>query len=325
MSIFEQIPAFARLAELLGLYRMPSWRRRSLQWERDYMRLRERGIPYWYPFAELDIALALEILEADALPPSLSYRYFVRRKKNGKVRRLAEPNDHLKAIQRVLLRFYLDHAQLIHPAAFGYRREHSIADHAWTHAGAATIIVCDIADFFPDTAAWRVEAWFGTRPHHFSGGEPMAPALAHLLTLLTTDRGGLPQGAPTSPALSNVVNYEMDIALARKAKRSGGQYSRYVDDLVFSWPDGAEPASDFEPAVRAVLRTYGYRLNADKGWRVYGRGDEPLITGTVLRRSGRVDVPDPIRQRIRQLEADPAANRSQLDGYRGYRQMVRRR
>src|SRR5207237_495069 len=76
---------------------------------------------------------------------------------------------------------------------------------------------------------------------------------ARLLTLLTTLDGGLPQGAPTSPGLSNFVNRELDARLAARAAVAGARYTRYCDDLAFSWPAGWGPPSGFERNVRAAL------------------------------------------------------------------------
>jgi hypothetical protein len=324
MSFLERIPTLARLVEMLGFYRPPEWVTQHRADRQQVLYLTERGIGYYGYVPTLTYALVADIVRQGVLPPHLGYRYFVKRRKDGRARPLAEPNAALKAIQHDILQHYLEDARLAHPTAMGYRRKRSIADHAWTHAGASTVIVCDLADFFPSTAAWRVEAWWKTRPiraNHYKP-EPMSEAFAHVLTLLTTDQGGLPQGAPTSPALSNVVNYPLDVALSRKAAQAGAVYSRYVDDIVFSWADDVEPASDFEEAVRAVLRTYGYRINQEKGWRVYRRGDEPTITGVTLKRGGGVTIPQAMQQQIRLLERDRTGNEARLAGYYGYRDMV---
>ena len=91
------------------------------------------------------------------------------------------------------------------------------------------------------------------------------------MTLLTTHRGSLPQGAPTSPALSNCVNREMDERLTRRATAAGARVTRYCDDMLFCWRRGRGPASDFRSAVGATLSEFGYALHPRKGWGVYRR------------------------------------------------------
>ncbi|MBN1285074.1 MAG: RNA-directed DNA polymerase [Anaerolineae bacterium] len=252
-------------------------------------------------------------------PPRFRYRHFTVPKKDGGRREICAPGPRLKEVQRQILRAYLD-PRAPHPAAMGFRRALSIADHAWAHAGAAIIITADIEDFFPSTRARRVAAWWAAQG--FNDAE------VHLLTRLTTYRGSLPQGAPTSPALSNLVNAELDAALHRRAQQSGGVYTRYCDDLAFSWPDGGRPPADFEPAVRAALLGAGYRLHsgAEKGWQMWARRDEPEVTGLVLTRRGGVALPPPLYARMRSLaRSDDPHDAARLAGYKGYELMIRKR
>src|SRR5262249_46608645 len=144
-----------------------------------------------------------------------------------------------------------------HSAAVAYRPKKSIADHVWPHAGVQVLVTADVQDFFPSTREWRVLDWWQERV-----GEKMA----RLLTLLTTYRGELPQGAPTSPGLSNFRNVELDERLICRAALAGARYTRYCDDMVFSWALESGPPSDFENGVRATLHEYGYTLHPEKGW-----------------------------------------------------------
>ncbi len=265
----------------------------------------------------LSMDAAHQLMDGGPMPPRFRYRHFSIPKKDGSPREIVEPGPMLKAVQRKILRLYLSKPKP-HPAAFGFRRKKSIADHAWAHAGAATIITADIEDFFPNTTRQRVKSWW-----HAQGFSTLE---TRLLTSLTTYRGSLPQGAPTSPALSNLVNAEMDAALDRRARQSGGTYTRYADDLVFSWPHGWEPPADFEQAVRAVLRESGYRLHPRKGWHVWRRREEPQITGIRLTRQGTVDIPDSMRRIMHALaRSDDKHDQERLAGYIGYEQMITHR
>jgi RNA-directed DNA polymerase len=262
----------------------------------------------------LPAAVLGDVGDSGSLRPHFAYRRFTKPKRGGGRRDIAEPDRRLKRVQEEIAGRHLGEEP--HPAALAYRPGRSIADHAWAHAGAAWVVTADVADFFPATAAWRVGRWWDGR---VDADESRA------LTRLTTDRGGLPQGAPTSPALSNLVNRELDERLARRAGAAGARYTRYCDDLAFSWRSGAGPRADFEAGVRSALAEAGYVLHREKGWRVHGPGAEPEVTGVILTRDGRVRLPDRLRRTMRALarSRDPR-DVWRLEGYRAYEVMVTR-
>ena len=257
-----------------------------------------------------------EIATSGTLCPHLGYRRFHKPKKDGTRREITEPDPRLKRLQQQVVSRYLL-AETPHPAAVAYQRGKSTADHVWAHAGSAILVTADVRDFFPCTRADRIESWWRDR---------VDDDTARLLTVLTTLDGGLPQGAPTSPALSNLVNVELDARLAARAAAAGARYTRYCDDLAFSWPVAGGPPSGFERVVRAALHEFGYELHPEKGWRVYERSDEPEVTGLVLTRSGRVRLPDRLRQAMRLLaRSRDRHDLERLAGYCGYAAMVTRR
>ena len=268
--------------------------------------------------SSLQLSDILDMLERGSLKPYFYYRHFTKPKPDGTSRQIVEPDPHLKAIQRTIVQRLLAD-QPVHPAAVGFQRGKSTADHVWPHAAARTIISADLADFFPSTQRHRVHEWWRKRLPHSE------KRVASLLTLLTTHQDALPQGAPTSPPLSNLVNFDMDRQLSSLTERSGGTYTRYCDDMLFSWHSHAAPPSDFDVSVRAILREHGYSLHPRKGWQVYDRQDEPQVVGVVLTRDGRVRLPTALRERMRRLarSQDPR-DRVRLNGYEGYRHMIER-
>src|SRR5262249_44280484 len=151
-------------------------------------------------------------------------------------------DDGLKTIQRRILRRLLGRLRC-HPAATGFERGRSIVTNARAHVGKAVVVQMDLKDFFTSTTTRRVRKYFRK-----TGWNREA---ADLLIRLCTHQGGLPQGAPTSPRLSNLVNYRLDARLARLAGRRrlydprtgqrigsreiGAKYTRYADDLTFSF------------------------------------------------------------------------------------------
>lgn len=238
--------------------------------------------------------------------PLRHYRYRWSVKATGGVRLIEEPKPILKFFQRRLLRDVLDVIPP-HPAAHGFRADHSVLTHARVHAGRAAVLRFDLEAFFPSVAAGRIYGLFRT------AGYP--EAVAHTLTALTTnvvpravwkaaprphdaeDAGGaatrrrlghhlatphLPQGAPTSPALANLVAFGLDCRLSGLARSVGAHYSRYADDLTFSgghhlW----RHAPEIGRLVAAIVTEEGFRLNADKTSR-RAAGERQLVTGLVV-------------------------------------------
>ena len=247
------------------------------------------------------------------------YRPFRQAKRNGGRRRIYAPSPDLKEIQRALLHRYLDQL-LVHPAATGFRRGFSVADNARVHLGQAIVVTADIEDFFDSTPVHRVWAFFRAQRWDITA--------TAILTGICTFRGALPQGAPTSPALSNLVNVPLDEALSALAWRSGGLYTRYGDDLTFSWPIDDMP-SDLEANVRAELLALGYRLSPLKGWCVWRvrEGDVPRVTGVLLGRDGCLHPEPEIERQVTRLRRqarrkdDPAAV-ARLRGYEGFVRML---
>jgi RNA-directed DNA polymerase len=177
------------------------------------------------------------------LGPKYHYRPFTVAKRDGRERRILAPSPALKKLQRNLLHNYLDKL-LVHPAATAFRRNCSIVDNARRHAGQKLIATLDLVDFFESTTASRVRGFFLKQGWR---GE----ALSTLMRLCVY-RNGLPQGAPTSPALSNLVNFEMDGKIASLASRAGAIYTRYGDDLTLSWSTDHVPGY-FVPSLVGIL------------------------------------------------------------------------
>jgi hypothetical protein len=244
------------------------------------------------------------------------YRPFAITKRDGRERRILAPSPALKALQRNLLHNYLETLP-VHPAATGFISGLSIVNNAQRHAGQALFATLDLQDFFEATSAARVRAFFlrqGWRD----------PALKTLMRICVY-RDGLPQGAPTSPCLSNLVNYDLDKALAQLAKAANATYTRYGDDLTFSWPTEYLPAH-FETAVRREIARAGYTIQPRKDWQVFYATQEPHITGLVIGQDGYVHAPAAAHHktfwlRLRAwLTGDPHL-RAIVSGYRGFLNM----
>lgn len=267
-------------------------------------------------------------LPVSALPQiRLGREYYYRPLKvpkgNGQLRQVYAPSPALKTLQQRLLKSYLITLP-IHPAAQAFYPKASIVRNAHRHAGQTTLVTADIIDFFGTTSADRVRDFFlaqGWRDE----------ALTVLMRLCVW-RNGLPQGAPTSPCLSNLVNVPLDETLHHLARQAQARYTRYGDDLAFSWASAAPPP-EFELAVREQLLQAGYQLpsaGSAKGWRVAPITTSPLLTGLHLRPNGQLRPPLAQLWRVWVLSwqhwwSPTYAQAQRLNGYRGFWRMLKGR
>jgi hypothetical protein len=251
--------------------------------------------------------------------PRYHYRPFTVAKSDGRRRDILAPSVALKALQRRLLDGLLERLPA-HHCATAFRRDHSVVTNARRHSRQTLVATVDLCDFFPSTRAGRVRRFFAGQGYR-------GDALEALLRLCVY-RGGLPQGAPTSPCLSNLVNVGLDRHLFDLAVRSGAVYTRYGDDLTFSWRTECVPGG-FQVAVEECLRRAGYAVQPLKGWNVRRIEERPVVTGLVLTGGGRVRVPWPTRWRAwrwrwRAAWSSDSAVIAKAQGYAAWLRMVRR-
>jgi RNA-directed DNA polymerase len=151
---------------------------------------------------------------------------------------------------------------------FGFVRGRSTLEHAKVHHPARVLLNLDIKNFFDSIR----EAQVATALRSLGTGEPAS----RLLAALCCFHGALPQGASTSPSLSNLVCQTMDVQLLALAQRAGAKYTRYVDDLSFSGENVPNVTH-----VSNVLAAYGFTLNQEKtSWRRLGQPQ--FVTGLSL-------------------------------------------
>lgn len=216
-------------------------------------------------FLGFDISLVMCI----ANRPHKYYRCFRIPKRNGGFRELHEPLPTLKEMQRVILDLIL--ARLpVDPAAKAYQPGSSVKDNANFHTRQPLLLKLDVSDFFGSLREYQVYQVFHGVGYH--------PQVATLLAKLTCLNGSLPQGAPTSPTLSNLIFREADQRIFHFCRQANIRYTRYADDLTFS--------GDFKPGlvirrVASVIETLGLRLNPEKN-RVIRRHRRQEVTGVMV-------------------------------------------
>lgn len=171
----------------------------------------------------------------------------------GKTRLLHVPHRELKLAQKRLLQRVLGKLPPHDCTACVRKRgTHWAYDR---HAGHPAILRLDLADFFPSVPEGSVTEGFA----RLGAGERMAA----LLTGLTTLETELPQGAPTSVAVADIVLYPLDVRLGGLARKEGLTYTRYVDDLTIS--GGERRIERNERLVRKIVSEEGWALNEKGG------------------------------------------------------------
>ena len=233
-------------------------------------------------------------------------------KRDGSLRLISAPKPELKAVQRWITREVTEHLP-VHGAAHGFLIGRSIVTNAKVHAGARIVVKLDIRGFYPTVTMRRVKGLL----RRAGLGEQVATLMALLATespreevvregktyYVAVAPRSLPQGAPTSPSITNALCMRLDCRLTGLAKKLGCRYTRYADDLTFSW-HGTQ-GSDIGALLRAVtqiVRTEGFAIHANKT-RVMRKGARQKVTGLIVNEApGRPDARVP-RKTIRDLRS----------------------
>jgi retron-type reverse transcriptase len=261
----------------------------------------------------------LNLLVNELNTVSLNYTQTQIPKRNGNgARTLHVPNDKLKDVQRTILRRLLANLKT-HDAATGFEPGLSIAHNAHAHVGSAVVIKLDVIDFFPNSTAARVDHYFRR-----IGWDKDA---AKILTELVTHNGGLPQGAPTSPRLSNLINYVLDAQIQRYVIKHKGTYTRYADDITISYPeDWPKYVRGTIQKVRSVCKRHGYTVHTRGKLRVLRRHQQQRVTGLVV--NEKAQLPRAMRRKLRAIEhhlktGQPATmSEQQLAGWKSLQRMI---
>lgn len=275
--------------------------------------LLDRGLPVLSTPA--DVARAMEIsvpelrflaFHADAVEKP-HYVYFEVPKRSGGKRMLAAPQPRLARAQRWVLDHVLDKLPTEDPA-HGFIKGRSTLSTAKPHVGRDVVVNLDLSDFFPTITFGRVRGVFQRAGY--------SPAVATILALICTEPPrivvefdgkryyaatgprALPQGACTSPALSNQIARKLDRRLLGMANKHGYAYTRYADDLTFSGDDKSQTEIGMLLArVRHVVDEEGFAVNPKKG-RIQRAAGRQTVTGVVVN-----DRPSLPRDEVRRLRA----------------------
>lgn len=219
------------------------------------------------------------------LPEAKRYKLFEIQKRAGGTREIASPILPIKAMQRAFAK-WLSSRFKPHSHTHGYVENRDIITNADKHVARRWVLRVDLKEFFPTIHFGRVRGLLLSPPYSLS--EDVSRLLAHLCC----HKGFLPQGAPSSPVVSNLVCRRLDRQLAKLAGEHRCRYTRYADDLVFSTNQKNVPsllvAQDSQTGtisagseLRRIIEGNGFKVNDEKT-RLYPKTQRQLVTGIVV-------------------------------------------
>lgn len=236
--------------------------------------------------------------------PNHPYRYkqFKVKKKSGGVRKIAAPSYFsfkvmLRCVNELFKAVYVPSAY-----AMGFAEGRSVVSNAAIHKGQHYVFNIDLKDFFPSIDQARV--WKRLQLAPLCCKPPIANVLAGLCAMRQEEEDGsvryvLPQGAPTSPIVTNMICDTLDRRLAGLAKRFGLHYSRYADDITFSSMHNVYQADgEFRKEMKRIIEGQGFRMN-DAKTRLQKLGSRQEVTGVVV--GQKLNVPKPYVRDLRNI------------------------
>lgn len=263
----------------------------------DTERLTAAGLPVYHDGAALAAAMGISIGKLRFLAfnrkvaPVTHYKRFYIPKKSGGKRLISAPMPQLKAAQYWILEKIL-YKVPNSDAAHGFVPGRSIVTNAVHHVAQDIVINIDLRDFFPTIEYKRVKGMFCKLGY----SEQVATILALLCTEPEVDQVALdgrdyyvantnrhlPQGAPCSPAITNIICFRLDRRFEGLARRFNYTYTRYADDMTFSAKEAAaDDAGKLIWGVKQVVKEEGFVIHPDK-LKVMRKGDKREVTGIVV-------------------------------------------
>ena len=240
----------------------------------------------------------------------MNYKVYSVPKVTGGERRISQPSRELKAVQAWILRNILDKLSSSQ-CSKGFEIGTSILDNARPHIGSNYVLTIDLEDFFTNVAASKVYGVFSSIGYN--------KELSILLTNLCTYKGGLPQGAPTSPKLANLVCAKLDARIQGYAGPRGIVYTRYADDITFS-AQTASKIQKIKQFINTIITDEGFKINKNKTV-VCGTKRQKKVTGLIISENsvgiGREKHRE-IRAKLHHLFSGKSSNFDHVNGLLSY-------
>ena len=253
---------------------------------RYVIRMNSSGVPPLFELRHISKILAVDedLLVGMINRTNQFYREFEIPKRRGGFRSISVPSPTLLYVQRWIANEVLSN-QEIHDAAHGFVTGRSVVSNASMHKDSRNILKMDIRNFFPSIKFKRVVKVF------LSLGYPVS--ISFFLASLCCNKNALPQGAATSPILSNLIAGRLDKSLATYAHKRGLHYSRYADDLVFS---GEKVEKVDITRISFLINQYDFEVNEDKT-QLLNENRKRIITGISIS-DGKLKLPRKTRRDI---------------------------
>ena len=207
-------------------------------------------------------------------------------KGNGETRVLHVPDSFLKSIQKSIARNILAY-ESISPYASAYRLCGSTKNNAKPHVGNEMVMKCDIRKFFDHITFPMLRKKVFTE-------EQFSKSNSILLSALCVYSDSVPQGAPTSPAISNIIMRDFDYRVGAWCDERNISYTRYCDDMTFS---GMFDAKEVKQFIKKELKKEGFFLN-DKKTVILHSGQKMEVTGIVV--NEKLSIPKSYKKSLRQ-------------------------
>jgi len=186
-----------------------------------------------------------------------------------------EPLPSLKEIQTWILENILSEVP-VSKFAKAYVKHRSLKENVKHHRSKEGVLTFDIATFFDSVQFEDIEKIFNELGY--------SEVMSNLLAKLTTFNGCLPQGAPTSPYLSNLVLREFDSRISDYCVDNNIRYTRYADDITFS---GEVKTLKMRDLVEGELDKLGLNLNSDKT-KLRKSSQRQMVTGIVVNEKAQI-------------------------------------
>jgi len=227
----------------------------------------------------------------------LRYYQFVIKKKSGGERIINAPNRGLKSIQKCL-NLIFQTVYNVNPVATGFVPKKSIVDNARIHAASNYVYNIDLKDFFSSIDQARIWGRLQYPPFNLNEATNRLQLANIIASLLCNEmevtrpnennewalikKNVLPQGAPTSPTISNIICQQLDYYLSAVAKKFGLRYTRYADDITFSSMHNVfQKDSKFLIELHRIISQQNFYVNESKT-RLQKQGYKQEVTGLIV-------------------------------------------
>ncbi len=200
------------------------------------------------------------------------YKTFNIKKKNGSFRTINEPLNQLFTIQKEFSLFFLINRSK-NENSHGFELNKSIITNANKHVNKKIVLNIDLENFFFNISTSRIVEFLIKK---FNVSEIKATKIANLLTY----KNSLPQGSPSSPIISNFICEKLDIELYKYCKQFNITYTRYADDMSFSFNFNKLPKFQVQNII-SIIEQNDFKINKKK-YRYYYRNTKQIVTGLVV-------------------------------------------